>query len=93
MQANSNDQFPMLTGDITKIHPLLMEGYFSLLRFFIYELLVSTGTIQDFLLLLLDGSRFKVRFGFASIFQDLLCIIYTKSFTYFGLIISCLIES
>lgn len=45
MQANRNDQFPMFTGDITKIHPLLMEGYFSLLRFFIYELLVSTGTI------------------------------------------------
>lgn len=35
----------MFTEDITKILLLLIEGYFKLLSFFIYELLVSTGTI------------------------------------------------
>lgn len=55
-----------------------MEGYFSLLSFFLRFLLVQES-YRIFLLLLLDESKFKVRFDFASIFQDLWYIIHTKN--------------
>lgn len=35
----------MFTGDVTKIHLVLVDGNFSLLSFFIYELLADTGSI------------------------------------------------